>query len=225
MFISKSCSSLQASPEYCQGTVPHPPYVLTQLERQSQWAAVNLDGRKSEWKSHGNSCCHWGCWETGWANSSLYILLISSVFAAFPEITRSQRTFSSSISQGVMTCPSPWLWCQAIVEIIREALAACLWMQTTDPSGWDSDSQAYWGSIRNKREQQDLHLYLHPHCLWEMKPPSLIHFTHHFWSWWNPHHQQSTLLPCLQKAPRDVWCAPLGLAPAGKWQWTPLQVG
>lgn len=101
-----------------------------------------------------------------------------------------------------MTCPSPWLWCQAIVEIIREALAACLWMQTTDPSGWDSDSQTYWGSIRNKREQQNLHLYLHPHCLWEVKPPSFIHFTRHFWPWWNPHHQQSTLLPYLQKAPQ-----------------------
>ena len=70
VFISKSCSSLQASPGYCWGTAPLLPYVLTQLACQSQWASVNLHWRKSKWKSHGNRCCHWGCLETGWANSS-----------------------------------------------------------------------------------------------------------------------------------------------------------
>lgn len=54
-------SSLQAYSEYCWGTAALLPYVLPQLECQSQWASVHLHWRKSKWKSHGNRCCHWGC--------------------------------------------------------------------------------------------------------------------------------------------------------------------
>lgn len=107
VFISKSCSSLQASPGYCWGTAPLLPYGLTQLECQSQWASVNLHWRKSKWKSHGNRCCHWGCLGTGWANSSKYTLLSNShlLYPLRPHGLRG--LFQSSISQDVMTCPSP----------------------------------------------------------------------------------------------------------------------
>lgn len=98
VFISKPCSSLQASPGYCWGTAPLLPYGLTQLECQSRWASVNLHWRKSKWKSHRNRCCHWGCLETGWANSSKYTLLSNS-YLLYPLRWHGLRgLFQSSIS-------------------------------------------------------------------------------------------------------------------------------
>lgn len=158
VFISKSCSSLQSSPECHWGTAPLLPYVLTQLECQWWWASVNLYWRKSKWKSHGNRPCHWGGLETGWANSSKYTLLSSSYLLYSLRLCDPRGLFPPTFPQDIMTCPPPWSRCLAMVQIMHEVLAPHLGIRTTHPSECESDVQLYLPSIRNKRVRQDLHL-------------------------------------------------------------------
>lgn len=123
-----------------------------------------------------------------------------------------------------MTCPSPWLGCQAMAETVSEVLAPHLAIGTTHSSGCVSDSQAYSSSIRNKEDAtRSEPLIASPFLVTAENP--LIN-TLHTLSIFDPLQIPTISRVCSShscwESPWDLQCPSLGLARGGRWQQIPL---